>query len=144
LLALALVGAVRGRGAGAARYALLGVALYALYVAKVGGDFMFWRFAFEVYPLLVFGALVGLARLDGWLRPAPLRVATLGALVAVSLYGSMADPVLENRYGMQSIDLMHAFVVEGTMVAHRLDEVLPPNVRIATTPASSATTPVAT
>jgi hypothetical protein len=145
LLALALLAAIRGRGAlrwrnatnssgvVAARYALLGVALYALYVAKVGGDFMFWRFAFEVYPLLVFGALVGLARLGEWLRAAPLRDATHGALVAVSLYGSMADPVLENRYGMQSIDLMHAFVVEGTMVAHRLDEVLPPNVRIATT-----------
>ena len=98
-----------------------------LYIVKVGGDFMYYRFAFEVYPLLVCAAGLGLGRLNR------KHAISIGAAVVCVLVLSSTPPVLERRFGMQSIDDMNSFISLGREVGTRLAEVLPAGTRIATT-----------
>jgi hypothetical protein len=111
----------------AAGWALLCVALYALYIARVGGDFMQYRFAWQVYPLLAGAGLLGLIELARRSLPA-------AALVAVGLAAvSLRPPVLESDYGMQSLAEMNAYAERGSEVGRQLAERLPAGTVIATT-----------
>jgi arabinofuranosyltransferase len=111
-------------------FCLLALLLFAVYVAKVGGDFMYYRFAFEVYPLLVCAAAIGLQALA--------RLGPRGGLAALALAGtavafSTTPPVLDKARGMQSMDEMNRYALLGGALGVRLRAVLPPDTIIATT-----------
>jgi hypothetical protein len=130
-----LVG-LAGFGAWAARswrvrrlcvYALLCAAGYALYIAKVGGDFMQYRFAWPPYLVLAAGGLAGLAEL------ARRQLAAAAALaVAIGVFSAL-PPVLEHEYAMQSLGEMDAYTRLGLEVGPALDRALPPGTQVATT-----------
>lgn len=133
LSALTLVACWPGFGAWVARACAFSLGLYLVYCGKVGGDFMYYRFAFEAYPLWTLGSLLGLVRL-GELVPRAWALAPAAIVpTAASLALSMRPPVMEPTFGMQSLELMNAFVVEGKEIGERLREILPPETRIATT-----------
>lgn len=113
-------------------FALASLTLYVIYVAKVGGDFMEYRFAFQVLPLLAWSAARGLIEL----RAEGSRLVGV-ALASACLGFGLLPPVLEHRFGAQSIELMNLFVIEGRSVGARLNEVLPPDTRLSTTLAGS-------
>jgi len=111
-------------------FCLLSLLLFATYVAKIGGDFMYYRFAFEVYPLAVCAAAVGLQQLArreprGWLAAL--------ALAGVAAALSTTRPVLDKARGMQSMDEMNGYAVLGGILGARLRDALPPDTIIATT-----------
>jgi arabinofuranosyltransferase len=108
-------------------FCVLASAAHAAYLVKVGGDFMYFRMAFEVYPLLVCTAGLGLRSMVSG-RP----YAAAAGVVAAALL-SMAPPVLEPRFAMQSIGEMDRYARLGREVGRRLGETLPPDTRIATT-----------
>lgn len=133
LVGLAAVGCLPGQLAGVARYAALGAVLFAVYCARVGGDFMYYRFAFEAYPLVVLAAAIGALHLATEARRSIAYPAAACLLAACALGLSTTAPVYEPRYGMQSMRGMNDLVVVGTEVGRRLDRVLPRDARIATT-----------
>lgn len=104
------------------RFVALCLGLYVIYVAKVGGDFMEYRFAFEVIPLLAWG----LSRAAGE-RP---RL-TLGIAVSALALAAL-PPRMENAFGMNTIDEMNELVEDGLEIGAKLREVLPPDTRIST------------
>jgi arabinofuranosyltransferase len=73
-------------------YTALLTAVFALYVASVGGDFMgLFRFTLPVVPLLVTAGTVGLrAFLDRWRAPAPAAAGVVAALFAVHVWHAQA------------------------------------------------------
>ena len=72
-------------------YSLLCAGGYALYTAKVGGDFMQYRFAWPPYLVLSAGGLAGLSELARrQVRPAALLGVAVGGL-------ALLPPVLEHR-----------------------------------------------
>ena len=109
-------------------FPLLAIALYVIYVAKVGGDFMEYRFAFQVLPLLAWSVARGLVELRA---EAPRLVSA--ALVCACLGFGLLPPVLEGRYGTAPLAHMDNLVREGLSIGARLHEVLPPETRLATT-----------
>jgi len=112
-------------------FALLCAGGYGLYIAKVGGDFMQYRFAWPPYLVLAAGGLGGLAELA---RRSLLPAALLG----VSVAGLAALPtVLEHEYAMQSLGEMDAYTRLGLEVGPALDRALPPGTQVATTLAGS-------
>lgn len=112
-------------------FALLCTGGYVLYIAKVGGDFMQYRFAWPPYLVLAAGGLGGLAELA---RRSRLPAALLG----VSVAGLAALPtVLEHEYAMQSLAEMDAYTRLGLEVGPALDRALPPGTQVATTLAGS-------
>jgi hypothetical protein len=127
LLALAAVGrAIRRSTFGQDVYLGLTLLFYTLYIVKVGGDFMYWRFAFEVFPLLF------LLALDGVLATRPAAAVGFGLVVALALL-SMSPSHLEQKYNMQALGTMNKYTREGTEVGQRLRQVLLADTRIATT-----------
>ncbi len=130
---LMIVASFRGFGCWTARCALVSVVAYVTYCARIGADFMYYRFAFQVYPLVVVAALIGLVRIAerlSW-RLASMVLST--GFAGAALYLSTREPVLELKWGMQSIDTMNDCVRLGKRVGARLKEVLPGDTRIATT-----------
>lgn len=101
--------------------------LYGVYVLKVGGDFMHYRFMFEIYPLTIclaaLGLLEGLKRL--W-KPALICI-----ILAVGL--STTPPLLEKRFAMQSLPEMNDYVRVGKLVGECLGATMPHDTVIATT-----------
>ncbi len=87
---LAALAALRGPPERRRLAGLLAIApaLYLLYIARVGGGFMFGRFAIPVAPLLLLGIELGVASLPGRLgqkgrwQPAAAVIAALAALAA--------------------------------------------------------------
>jgi hypothetical protein len=104
------------------------VALYVVYVAKVGGDFMFYRFAFQALPLVFFFLAAAVAQLG-------IRTSVVGtALVSVVVVLGANRPVVEEKsYGMQSVETMNHFVPIGREAGLALREALPPETKISTT-----------
>lgn len=109
-------------------YGLIAVTLYCVYVAKVGGDFMSYRFAFQVLPLIFF-LWCGSLEQPGWARALALGVAGLVALCA----GAFRPEVMELEYGMQSVETMNSFVAPGRRVGLALRDALPATARTSTT-----------
>lgn len=108
-------------------HALAAFGLFSLYAAKVGGDFMYYRFMFELLPALVVAAAVVLAAL----APAHPR-ATL-SVTSAALALAFAPPHLEHRFAMQSMEEMDGYYRLGELVAPRLNEVLPRETVLSTT-----------
>lgn len=131
LAPLALSIPVRRRVDGFDVFLLTGLSAYVLYVAKVGGDFMYYRFAFQVLPVVLLAAALGATRLLG--RWPWVGTGLAGALVGVAWWGSGQPEHLERRYGMQSIELMNAFIQPGRELGEALRKAVPPDTRISTT-----------
>jgi arabinofuranosyltransferase len=131
LLLLALLASARAWWATPHRllvvHALSAFGLFSLYAAKVGGDFMYYRFMFELLPALVVAAAAVLAAL------APAHPRAARALAAASLALSFAPPHLEHRFAMQSMEEMDGYYRLGAAVAPRLNEVLPRETVLSTT-----------
>lgn len=104
------------------RFVMLSLGLYVIYVAKVGGDFMEYRFAFEVIPLLVWGLARGASE-----RPRTTLSIAVAALALAAL-----PPRMENEFGMNTIDEMNELVEDGLEIGAKLRETLPPDTRIST------------
>ena len=108
-------------------YAALFLIAFTAYIVKVGGDFMYYRFAFEAYPLYVLVAAMGVVALGR-------RALSAALVVAVSaLACATTPPVYEKSYGMQSVADMSSFVDTGREVGRALDRLLPPRTIVATT-----------
>jgi arabinofuranosyltransferase len=137
-LGLSAPGAVR-------RFLLMAVlagAATALYVARLGGDFMEWRFLAPVsgvvYPAIVVGAAAAAThwrgRAAGWAGGA----ATAALLTAVTLHATTAAQtrMIEDQ---ETIPLLRRYTDPGRFdwrtAARVFDEVLPRDVHIATTSA---------
>ncbi len=115
-----------------ARFSLIGMSLYLAYVLKVGGDFMHYRFMFEVLPTFTWAAFAGLGALA--VRHPVVSVAC--AVVAVVL--AFHRPIMDPEYHMETMEEMdgccgRTFVRLGK----RLQQVLPPRLTISTTAAGS-------
>jgi arabinofuranosyltransferase len=129
LLTLSLIGAGAAPSVASRRFALWAVAalgVFAVYIVKVGGDFMHYRFAFEAYPLLVSAAGVGLVTLAQRTFVPALAV---GVLVTVTAQGA---PVMATRFSMQDLGTMRKFVEDGRRSGPRLKKALPANTIIST------------
>ncbi|MEZ4218060.1 MAG: hypothetical protein R3E88_16360 [Myxococcota bacterium] len=130
LAGLAVYGALRGATTGERRacaYAGATAAAYALYVAKVGGDFMHFRFAWAPYLALALGGLTGLAALARRSAGAAAGVGLGVGLLAFS------PPVHEHAYAMQTLPEMDAYTELGREVGPALARWLPPDTVVATT-----------
>jgi arabinofuranosyltransferase len=138
VLALAALGVVGAAFApvGAPRtlalWAVSSLALFAVYVAKVGGDFMQYRFAFEAYPLLCAAAGIGLCALA---QRAGFTSVVLASLLTVSGVGK---PVMEDRFGMQDFPTMRKFWYDGSRTGPFLRKYLPENVVLSASNAGMA------
>ena len=130
LLPLALLGCTTGHSGWRrfAQFALLTVLLRCVYVAKVGGDFMQYRFMWETYPLLVCASALGIGRLASLMHPA-----WLVPLIAVCLALSTQPATLDSKFGQQWPDEMDRYAREGERVGRALAASLPKDTIIATT-----------
>jgi arabinofuranosyltransferase len=108
-------------------FALTSLSLYVLYVAKVGGDFMEYRFAYQVIPLLCWSVARGLVEL----RAEHTRLIAVGLVSACLALGLL--PARGAPYGFAPLVHMNRLVGEGLTIGARLHEVLPANTRLATT-----------
>lgn len=109
-----------------ARFAAVGLLLYLAYMVKVGGDFMHYRFAFQVLPVLVVLAALGVVTLS---RTSVAAAIATGALIALLAPG---QPKLETKFYMQSIAEMNDYYELGTKVGKALDAALPPGTVLST------------
>ena len=108
-------------------WALVSIVLYVLYTAKAGGDFMHYRFAFMVYPMLTTLAVFGLYQIALKSRSSALAC---GALILALAPG---EPILNSKYSAMSHGLMHKFYLEGVRTGKAIRRSTPHDIRIATT-----------
>ncbi len=127
-----LVIAGRGPRSRFLSYGVIALSLQVAYAIKVGGDFMEYRFMWELWPLLVCAAVVGAAEV---VSRAPSIVA-VAAVLALSV--ASVPTVLEKKYGMQSIPQMDDYASLGRRVGVALANASPPGTVIATTLAGMA------
>ncbi len=106
-------------------WAGLSIALFTAYVVNAGGDFMHYRFAFHVYPLIA--ALAGLGVLTLARVSSPAAVLVVGLVFAVG----PGKPKMEKRFGMQSHALMTKFAEEGIRSAPAIEQKTPPQTILA-------------
>lgn len=105
-------------------YAVLSCLLHAAYVVKVGGDFMQWRFMWEVVPLFLAACAFGLSSF-------PSRaVAASVAILALPL--ATTEPYYEHSHGMHEPEKMNDYTRAGVRVGQALSG-LPPDTLVATT-----------
>jgi arabinofuranosyltransferase len=135
LLALTLFGSLAApdrRRRAFARYAGIALLAQAIFVAKVGGDFMEYRLMWEYWPVLVAGAAIGAFEL---LR----RSLVVTALVlAASLALAPSSVVLEMEHGMQSVQEMDGIAQRSRLVGVALNTALPLDTVVATRAAGMA------
>ena len=114
------------------RYVGVAFAAQAVFVAKVGGDFMEYRLLWEYWPILVAGGSLGALNL--------LRKSLLAAAVTVAVALVLAPtPVsLETQHHMQSVSEMDGIASRTRRVGTALADVLPSQTIIATTAAGMA------
>ena len=108
-------------------YAVVAMTLHCLYVVKVGGDFMEYRLMWEFWPLLVCAAIVASWR---FAKTLPAVMALCGTLAFIA---STFPTVLENRFGMQSLQRMNDYANLGRRVGSALGRELPAGTKVATT-----------
>ena len=123
-----------------------------LYVVRLGGDFMEWRFLTPItgvlYPAMVISAAVGSARAIAFFRPGAAQRAGfgawlggLGAMMVLTMRTTGATPVAQQEHvpGQETIGILRRYCDPGAMnwgaVGKTFDAVLPQNVTIATTSA---------
>jgi len=105
---------------------MISFGLFCIYVAKVGGDFMYYRFMAEILPVLIAGAVIAFMLIER-ARPSAARALALGCLVL-----GAAPPYLERSYGMQSLGEMTISYRVGRVVGERLQAALPRDTVIST------------
>lgn len=105
----------------AALFAGLSCVAFTVYVAKAGGDFMHYRFAFEIYPLMSALAGLGVLSLTRISVPAAVAAASLVFLVGPG------QAKMEEKFGMQDIEVMHNYARDGARVGPILRAKTPPN-----------------
>ncbi|MGB3052143.1 MAG: hypothetical protein WBB42_14155 [Polyangiales bacterium] len=138
LTALAGVALSKGRVRALIGYGALYVTFYALYLLKVGGDFMEYRFMWTIYPVLMlagFRALVVIgerSRVSGVLCAALLVGLTFTQRPPGTDHFGFPN-IIRDRYTILGHDVINLMVDEGTLVGTRLRQVLPPDTIIATT-----------
>jgi hypothetical protein len=108
------------------------VALNLGYVIKIGGDFMEYRFMWEIWPVAVCGGAVAIYEVA---RKAPKAMALLSL---VMLAVSCGPTVMEDRFGMQSIAQMDGYARLSMRAGSALGRALPANTTLATTLAGMA------
>ncbi len=108
-----------------ASYSLLTVFAYCLFLIKVGGDFMGYRLALQIVPMVVFAAACAVVEL------APKRWERLG-LISVVIGLSLKSPIMESKFYMQTLEEMNTYTEIGTRVGRSLAH-LPPDTKVATT-----------
>ncbi len=113
-------------------YGVIATALHVAYVIKVGGDFMEYRFMWEIWPLLVCTAIVATEPI----AERAYAVAAVGAVVA--LLASGTPTILEKKYGMQSLPQMNGYAHLGERVGTALGRALPAGTVASTTLAGMA------
>ncbi len=112
----------RARAFGA--FALLALGLHTAYVVKVGGDFMQYRFMWEVVPLFIGLLVVGLRAF-----PSP-GFALVSVLLAVPF--ATVETHLEGQHGMHEVLQMNEYTRFGVRVGTALSR-LPHDTLVATT-----------
>ncbi|MBN1656707.1 MAG: hypothetical protein JXA30_23240 [Deltaproteobacteria bacterium] len=127
LIAIGWISLKSARTAAFYTYGSITIVLYLSYIVKVGGDFMQYRFVWQLYPLYVVLSIVGLASVTR------NTVAVALLLSATVVMGSVHDVVLEKRYGMQSLEEMNRYATEGREIGPLLSKLLPEKTVIATT-----------
>jgi arabinofuranosyltransferase len=131
LALLALVAAGLGaRHPGQQRLAIFATTALLLegaFIAKVGGDFMEYRFAWQLYGLLLLGAGLGMSVI------ASTHVLPGLAVLLTALSVTTAPLKLEVSHGMQSLDEMNMYADVGSEIGRRFAKVLPADAVVATT-----------
>jgi len=132
LLLTAVAGLVlsRGRTRTLIGYGVAYVALYALYVWKVGGDFMEYRFMWTIYPVLMLAgfravAVIGKRQRAAGAVCAALLVGMTFAQRPAGTDGRGFPKIIGDRYTILGHDVINLMVEEGTLVGETLKEVLP-------------------
>lgn len=128
LLTLATVGAFNKHARTASVYAGVTLALAGLYIIKVGGDFMEFRFIWEYYPLLVALAGIGLLGLAELSQLPALALAAAASALALMPLGK-----LRTDFGMQSLKEMNRYAEDGQRVGKALGARLPSSTVVSTT-----------
>ena len=135
LVALTLFGSLAAqdpRSRAFARYAGIALLAQAIFIAKVGGDFMEYRLMWEYWPVLVAGAAMGAFEL---LRR---NLVAAAIVLAASLALAPSPVVLEMEHGMQSVQEMDGIAQRSRLVGVALNTALPPDTVIATRAAGMA------
>lgn len=138
LVSLAGLVIARGRERTTIGYGLLYVGTYTLYVLKVGGDYMEYRFMWTVYPVLLLAGTCAVAVIGTrWLRIGTL---TMLALVGLTLTQRTTETdqwgfpkLIDDGYSIINHEMFDAMVDEGTWVGNAFKHTLPPDTVIATT-----------
>lgn len=102
--------------------------VYTLFILAVGGDFMQFRFMFQIYPLVMAGSVLGLIEFSK--RALVLSTCIVGLAVIFSRGPVYLDP----EYHMETLQGMDECCAQpGIIYGKRLKEVLPHDVLISTT-----------
>lgn len=140
LLLTALVGLAlsKGRARALIGYGVLYVTLYALYLLKVGGDFMEYRFMWTIYPVLMLAGFRALVVIADRRRVAGAVGAALLVGLTFTQRPTGADGfgfpnIIRDRHVILGHEVINLMVEEGTLVGKTLKDVLPPDTTIATT-----------
>jgi hypothetical protein len=140
LLVLTLVGLVfaKGRARMIIGYGFLYVVLYAVYLLKVGGDFMEYRFMWTVYPVLMLAGFRSLVVIANHKRRVGTLVTVLLVCLTFTQRSSEKDQwgfpmIIRDKFAIIGHEMFDAMVDEGTLVGKAFKEVLPPDTVIATT-----------
>ena len=138
LIALAGVALSKGRTRALIGYGVLYVTFYALYLLKVGGDFMEYRFMWTIYPVLMLAGLRALLVIGERRRVASAFCAALlvgltftQRLPGTDRYGF--PNIIRDGYAILGHEVINLMVEEGTLVGTTLKAVLPPDTIISTT-----------
>lgn len=126
LLALTALTAPEPRLRRMAVFANLTLCAELLYIAKVGGDFMEFRFLWQLYGMVVLTAVAGLYTIATQSLPAALIVVACTLVIP-------AQPLQPDPYTMQSLDEMNGYRLLGEKVGRALGKVLPHETVISTT-----------
>jgi hypothetical protein len=106
-------------------FSLLTFGGYWAFLIKVGGDFMEYRLALHLLPMVVMIAIIAATEITG------SRV--LQSSIAALMIGlSLPPAVMETRFYMQTLQEMDRYAVEGRRVGLALRSI-PPHTKVATT-----------
>ena len=140
LLLVAIFGATvsKGRARIVIGYGLLYATLYALYLLKVGGDFMEYRFMWTVYPVVLLAGLRGLVSIANKSRATGISLAVvlvgLSLMNRISATDSFGFPdIIRDKYTILGHEVINLMVEEGTLAGRTMKRVLPMNTTISTT-----------
>jgi len=112
------------------------LSIWFLYVIRVGGDFMEFRFIVPVIPLIYLGVILSLFSKGGLNKYRGLGSALV---LILALWGLLMHPFKHEplRWGVEGIDHLNRNAKGWSQIGRQLGEVLPPETRIAITAAGA-------